>query len=46
MPEAHWENAVHCPAIGRNADDCDVMLVSALYGASDAAYARKTPLRL
>jgi len=37
---------LHCPCIGRNADDLAVVLASALYGASAAAYARKTRLRM
>jgi len=38
MPGAHRESAVvHCPVIGRNADDWAVVSVSALYGASAAA---------
>jgi len=48
MPEAHRESAValcHCPSIGRNADDWTVVAVSALFGASEAAYAGKTRLR-
>jgi len=35
-----------CPGIGRNADDWVVVLVSTLYGASAAAYAGKTRLRM
>jgi len=37
---------LHCPGIGRNADDWAVVSVSALYGASVAAYAEKTPVRV
>jgi len=37
---------LHCPGIGRNSDDWAVVSVSALYGASAAAYAGKTPLRM
>jgi len=37
---------LHCPGIGKNADDWAVVLVSALYGASAAAYAGKTRLRM
>jgi len=37
---------LHCPGIGRNADDWAVVLVSALYGAIAAAYAEKTRLRV
>jgi len=37
---------LHCPGIGRNADDWTVVSVSALYGASNAAYAGKTHLRM
>jgi len=37
---------LHCPGIGRNADDWVVVSVCALYGASAAAYAGKTRLRM
>jgi len=37
---------LHCPGIGRNADDWAVVLVSAVYGASAAAYAGKNSLRM
>jgi len=37
---------LHCLDIGRNADDGAAVLVSALFGASAAAYARKTRLRV
>jgi len=37
---------LHCPGIGRNADDWAVVLVSALYDANAAAYAGKTRLRM
>jgi len=37
---------LHCPGIGKNADDWVVVSVSALYGSSAAAYARKTCLRM
>jgi len=37
---------LHCPGISRNADDFAVVSVSALYGASAAAYAAKTRLRM
>jgi len=37
---------LHCPGIGRNADDWVAVLVSALFGASAAAYAEKTRLRM
>jgi len=37
---------LHCPGIGRNADDWAVVLVSSLYGASAAAYGGKTHLRM
>jgi len=37
---------LHGPGIGRNVDDWAVVSVSALYGASAAAYAGKTCLRL
>jgi len=37
---------LHCTGIGRNADDWAVVSVSALYGASAAAYAGKTRLRM
>jgi len=37
---------LHCPVIGKNADDWAVVSVSALYGASAAAYAEKTYLRM
>jgi len=37
---------LHCPGIGKNADDWAVVLVSALYGASAAAYVGKTRLRM
>jgi len=37
---------LHCPGIGRNADDWVVVLFSALYGASAAAYAGETRLRM
>jgi len=33
---------LHCPGIGKNDDDWAVVSVSALYGASAAAYAGKT----
>jgi len=37
---------LHCPGIGINTDDCAVVSVSALYGASAAAYVGKTRLRM
>jgi len=37
---------LHCPGIGRNADDWAVVSVSALHGASAYAYAGKTRLRV
>jgi len=37
---------LHCPDIGRNADDWAVVSVSTLYGASAAAYAGNTRLRM
>jgi len=37
---------LHCPGIGRNADDWAVVSVSVLYGVSAAAYAEKTWLRM
>jgi len=37
---------LHCPGIGRNADDWEVVSVSALYGASAEAYAGSTRLRM
>jgi len=37
---------LHCSGIGRNADDWAVLSISALYGASAAAYAGKTRLRM
>jgi len=37
---------LHCPDIGRNADDWALVLVCALYGASAAAYPGKTRLRM
>jgi len=37
---------LHCQGIGRNADDWAVVSVSVLYGASAAAYAGKTRLRM
>jgi len=37
---------LHCPGIGRHADDWVVVSVSALYGARAAAYAGKTCLRM
>jgi len=37
---------LHCPGIGRNADDWAVVSVSAQYGASAAAYAGKTRLKM
>jgi len=37
---------LHCLGIGINADDSAVVSVSALYGASAAAYARKTHPRM
>jgi len=46
MPEAHQEAQLHCPGIDRNADDWAVVSISALYGASAAAYAEKTRLRM
>jgi len=46
MPEARRESAVHCPGIRRNADDWVVVSVSALHGASAAAYAGKTRLKM
>jgi len=46
MPEAHGKAQLHCPGIGRNADDWAVVSVSALYGASAAAYAGKTRLMM
>jgi len=36
----------NAPGIGRNADKWAVVSVSALYGVSAAAYARKTCLRM
>jgi len=44
MPEAHRE--LHCLGIDGNADDWAVVSVSALYGASAAAYAGKSSLRM
>jgi len=41
IPEARLKVQLHCPGIGRNADDCAVALFSALYGASAAAYMLK-----
>jgi len=46
MPEAHGKAQLHCPGIGRNADDWAVVSVSALYGASAVAYAGKTRLKM
>jgi len=49
MPETHRESAVSLSRyrrIGRNADDLAVVSVSAIYGASAAAYAGKTRLRM
>jgi len=46
MPEAHRETQLHCPGIGRNADDWAVVLVCTQYGASAAAYAGKNSLRV
>jgi len=37
---------MHCPGISRNTDDWAVVLVSALYGASAAAYVGKTRQRM
>jgi len=37
---------LHCPGIGRNADDWAVVSVSALYVVSAAAYDGKTRLRM
>jgi len=37
---------LHCLGIGRNADVWTVVSVSALYGASAAAYAGKTRLKM
>jgi len=37
---------LHCPGIDRNADDWTVVSVSALYGASAAAYVGMTHLRM
>jgi len=37
---------LHCAGISRNADDWAVVLISALHGASAAAYAGKTRLRM
>jgi len=37
---------LHCPGIGRNANDWEVVLVSALYDASATAYAGKTRLMM
>jgi len=37
---------MRCPGISRNADDWAVVSVSALHGASAAAYAGKTRLRI
>jgi len=36
---------LHCPGIGRNADDWAVVSVIAVHGASATAYAGKTRLR-
>jgi len=48
MPEAYQESAVALSrySIGRNADDWAAVLVSALYGASAAAYAGMTRLMM
>jgi len=49
MPETHRESAVarfRTPGFCRNADDWANVSVSALYGASAAAYAGKTRLRM
>jgi len=46
MPEAFGKTQLHCPGIGRNADDWAVVLGSALYGVSAAAYAGKARLRM
>jgi len=37
---------LHCPGISTNADDWAVVSASALYGASAAAYAGRTRLRM
>jgi len=37
---------LHCPGIGRNTDDWVIVSVSALYGASAAAYDEKPRLRM
>jgi len=37
---------LHCPGIDRNDEDRAVVLVCALYGATKAAYAGKTRLRM
>jgi len=34
MPESHRKAQLHCPGIGRNADDWTVVSANALYGAS------------
>jgi len=46
MPEVHRKAKLHCPGIGRNADDWAVVSVSALYSARAAAFAGKTSLRM
>jgi len=35
---------LHCPGIGRNADDCAVVSVSGQYCKSAAAYAQERPV--
>jgi len=37
---------LHCPGIGRNADDLAFVLVIALFGVNAVAYAGKTHLRM
>jgi len=37
---------LHCPGIGKNANDCMFVSVCALYDESAAAYAGKTRLKM
>jgi len=46
MPQAKGKAQLHGLGIRRNDDDCLVVSVSNLYGASAAAYSGKTRLRM
>jgi len=46
MSKLIGKEQLHCPGIGRNADDWVVVLLPALYGESAFVYTGKTSLRI